>query len=248
MNYRFKKRIYVVVFIALCTTLGCNNLSRANNNEIKENLVEPNGITAIAKEAINEGEVNSGVYIIGKSIKPGKYKFTCTETNYAAKIVIFESSEKYNSYRNAKKNTYGQEIEAIETNALADEYVYKDDCYYLSLKEGYVLLLEDGDGKIEINPKEEIMSGVYFTGDDIQAGQYTITVIDTDFSAQIIVFNNREDYINYHVTNRFTNGEESDAITANASLHEYVYKDKTYFFMLEPENVLLIKDGIGRIN
>lgn len=92
-----------------------------------------------------------------------------------------------------------------------------------------------------------ICDGVYFVGDDIVPANYGIKCSSLSNGIGVIVFDSEDSYYAYFHSSRFTNGEENDAIEANASQNEYIYKDKEIALNLHEGNVLLIKNGIGEL-
>ena len=55
------------------------------------------------------------------------------------RVIVFESKEAYASYQNTNRTTNGEELAAIEQNALYDYYLEKGEMGYLSFGDDYVL-------------------------------------------------------------------------------------------------------------
>ena len=94
--------------------------------------------------------VYSGIYTVGDNLDAGSYTLTCTETSYALKVVVFDSIESYNNYYAAERVTNGEESSAIEQNAISDFYIDQDESCYLNLREGMVLMIDDGVGLADV--------------------------------------------------------------------------------------------------
>lgn len=92
-----------------------------------------------------------------------------------------------------------------------------------------------------------IYDGVYVVGKDIKAGQYILTVVDSEYGMDVITFENEDTYASYFATKRFTVGEEREAIEANANSKAYARKLDTVSLNLHDGMVLLLKSGTGRL-
>lgn len=213
----------------------------------------------LSESEINNMDLCFGAYFVGNDIKASHYLLACTETQYSMQVLLFESMEAYKAYHQTSRFTNGEASAAIEQNALYDCYLKAEEIVYLNLADGYVLLIDDGNGKlseIDTNITDNstawysddnigLCNGVYFVGSDLKAAQYSLTGIDSYM--QIIVFENIDTYKAYHQSSRFTNGEESEAIEKNSLISEYVYKDNSIALNLQEGNILLISDGIGSL-
>ncbi len=113
-----------------------------------------------------------------------------------------------------------------------------------------VLLLNQLEAEIAargIDTSALIYAGTYVVGKDIKAGQYILTVADSEYGMDIITFETEDTYASYFETKRFTVGEEREAIEANASSKAYARKLDTVSLNLHDGMVLLLKDGTGRL-
>lgn len=207
--------------------------------------------------------VYSGIYTVGDNLDIGSYTVTCTETSYALKVVVFDSIEAYNNYYAAERVTNGEELAAIEKNALADFYVQEDESYFLGLNKGQVVMFDDGEGmleRIDLNSADiergslwfdddnsPLCTGVYFVGKDITEAQYKLTCTATDWSMEVTIFASTNDYLEYHKSSRFTNGEESDAIQQYSMNDIYVDEGDSCFVDLKEGYILMVKNGIGSL-
>jgi hypothetical protein len=63
-----------------------------------------------------------------------------------------------------------------------------------------------------------------------------------------LLFESADTYTSYHVTKRFTVGEESDAIDANSKASAWIQEDKSFSTYLADGNVLLIDGGNVKIS
>lgn len=208
--------------------------------------------------------VYSGIYTVGDNLDAGSYTLTCTETSYALKVVVFDSIESYNNYYAAERVTNGEELAAIEKNALVDFYVEEDEIYFLGLNKGQVVMFDSGEGnleKIDLNKADvkrvdlwfdgnssPLCTGVYFVGKDIAEAQYKLTCTATDWSMAVTIYASADDYLSYHKSSRFTNGEESDAIQQYSMSNTYINEGDTCFVDLKAGYVLMVKDGTGSLD
>lgn len=194
-----------------------------------------------------------GTYEVGDYIDNTSYLITCEEANYSMQVIVFESKESYDSYQNTKRITNGEELAAIEQNALYDYYLGQGETGYLGFDDGYVLLIKSGNGRLkELNGSEmdntDMYCGAYFVGNDIKSSRYLFTCTETEYSMQVLVFENMETYKAYHQTSRFTNGEELAAIEKNALYDCYLKSGETGYFNLADGCILLIDDGNGKLS
>lgn len=222
------------------------------NEELTENDDSQNNLAEISNS--EDGLlVVPGTYNIGDYISDRDYLITCEETDYSMRVIVFESKEAYASYQNTNRTTNGEELAAIEQNALYDYYLEKGEMGYLSFSDDYVLLIDSGYGRLKELDKTEkndmdLFCGTYFVGNDIEASHYLLACTETEYSMQVIVFENMEAYKKYHQTSRFTNGEELAAIEQNALYDCYLNADETVYLNLADGYILLIDDGKGELN
>ena len=93
-----------------------------------------------------------GTYFVGNDIEASHYLLDCTETEYSMQVIVFETMEAYKKYHQTSRFTNGEELAAIEQNALYDCYLNTDETVYLNLADGYILLIDDGKGELnELN-------------------------------------------------------------------------------------------------
>lgn len=59
------------------------------------------------------------------------------------------------------------------------------------------------------------------------------------------MFETKEEYLNYHQSSRFTNGEESTAIEQNALSDFYIDQGESCYLSLREDMVLMIDNGMG---
>lgn len=256
-----------VLVLAMCMT-ACGN---TNNGETQyaetssektdfttiDNDKNENNVAMDVKE-IKDKRIPKGVYKVGDYIKPGTYVFqNLTETSYL-KVVLFSSEESYDNYNKSERFTVGEESEAIEKNAWQDVYLNNGEAVYMNLEEGSVLVVDDDE--LTMNPieiKDMIgteQSSVFdkallVVGKDIPEGQYVLDCVETKgYSTEILLFESADTYTAYHVTSRFTIGEEQDAIDANSKASAWIQKDKSFSTYLSDGNVLVIDGGNIKIS
>ena len=88
----------------------------AQNDDTGNNTIE-------VSNSENGLVVVPGTYDIGDYIGSTNYLITCEETDYSMQVVVFENKETYDNYKNTKWITNGEELAAIEQNALYDCYL-----------------------------------------------------------------------------------------------------------------------------
>ena len=120
-----------------------------------------------------------------------------------------------------------------------------------SNEEEYEELEEKEEEPIDVSWYTEnntaICEGVYFVGQDMAADSYVLTCIDSSWALEVTVFENEQKYFDYHKTNRFTVGEENDAIEQNALLHTTLWPDEQYTLNLQDGYVLKLSNGNGTL-
>ena len=238
-----------MVLVLTISLVACDGNSDLTTSEQKENN------TNQSEEAVQNGtelKVSEGKYIIGDYIKEAQYIITCEEDSYM-NVIVFENEKNFNDYDSADRFTNGEEREAIERYALYDTYLEDSKSAFLSLKSGYVLYVYIGNGGLNkisldtfIQNKSDIYAGIYFIRDDIKEGQYSLTCTNPDYSGMnLVVFESKENYMGYFKSSRFTNGEENDAIDANAKESKYISQDNSYSVYLREGNILMLDGGSG---
>lgn len=261
-----KKRLCLLLLaFCLMSFSACGNNSQdeetnkptySDDNSVLEESIYEKNTEKIESEISNSGDgliVVPGIYEVGDYVANTDYLITCEETNYSMQVIVFESKDNYNNYQNADRVTNGEELAAIEQNALYDYYLKAGEVGYLSLESGYVLLIDDGNGRLnefdaQNNVNEELYSGVYFVGNNLKAAQYLLACNESEYSMQVIVFENIDTYKAYHQTRRFTNGEELAAIEQNALFDYYLREEEQGYLGLKNGYVLLINDGNGKLS
>ena len=226
----------------------------------ESNEIVPSTSTDPYNNKISHNMIYAGVYTVGKNLDAGSYLISGTGEGTFLEAIVFEDADAYNNYNKAEHFTVGQENDAIQQNAIVYQYIVGDETCYIGLREGNILKLdeegyfekledlnivsESGATQFKENPAS-ICTGVYFVGKDIVAASYNLTCVKTDVYMEFIIFNDPENYYNYHRASRFTNGEEEDAVQQNALQRAYIYEGDTSFVDLQEGNVLLIKHGSG---
>lgn len=247
-----KKKLFIPL-ISMCLILmtACGRSKSANP---EDGGIDVQG-TGENKMASPEDRliVVSGTYDIGDYISNRDYLITCEETDYSMQVIVFESKETYNNYQNTKRITYGEERTAIEQNALYDYHLKKGETGYLSFGDGYVLLIDSGNGRLkEIGETKknstDLFCGTYFVGNDIKASRYQLACTEAEYSMQVLVFENMETYKKYHQTSRFTNGEERAAIEQNALYDCYLNPEEMGYLNLAVGYILFIDGGKGELS
>ena len=170
---------------------GCGDSSVKTNESISEieNFTENNS----SDNSIKEVEIyDNKVYYVGDDILSGTYIIECTKTSYSMDVIVFSDEDSFNGFQNADKLTGGEYSEAVETFAWADFYIGENEKAYINLKDGYVILLDDGMcefTKHTFSSNSAIYPGVYIVNEDISEGKFEITCMDW---MEITIFENIE--------------------------------------------------------
>lgn len=263
-----KRRKLIIIAILVFVMMG---LSACGNNEGKQTEVnsETHDDTSVNNDKLKETEeqmdkdtkdkkIPKGVYKVGDYIKPGTYVFqNQTETSYL-KVVLFNSETSYDTYNKSERFTVGEESEAIEKNAWQDVYLNNGEAVYMNLKDGCVLVVDDAEvimSSVEIAPMIGTEQSSVFdkallvVGKDIPEGQYVFDCVETkEYSTEILLFESADTYTAYHVTSRFTVGEEQDAVDANSKASAWIQQDKSFSTYLSVGNILVIDGGNIKIS
>lgn len=198
------------------------------------------------KEKPERKEYAEKVYAVGDDLPAGKYLVTCTGTNYGMRVIVFSSKADYEAFLNADQFTNGEYCAAVEMNAWADQYPQEGEEVFFDLHEGNIILYNLGECEFsKYDPAESptLYPGVYVVGEDIPAED--IEVVCTSDFLQLAVFADTDSYLAYHKSDRFTVGDEYDAIEQNAVTSEPLYEGGSSILKLESGMILLVMDGTG---
>ena len=99
--------------------------------------------------ALSSNVLHTGIYVVGKDINEGSLDIKCT-TNYL-EVVVFENTKKYTEYHKASRFTNGEESEAIEAYSASIDFIYKDGNTSVNLKDGMILMIDDGTGEYSVD-------------------------------------------------------------------------------------------------
>ncbi|MCC8163330.1 MAG: hypothetical protein LIO86_09275 [Lachnospiraceae bacterium] len=114
------------------------------------------------------------------------------------------------------------------------------------LKDGNIILLDDGMcefSRFDTEESDTLYSGLYIAGEDIACEKMNIKC--TSDYLTVTVFDSSDSYLAYHKTERFTIGEESDAIAEYAASNDFIYTDYSTYVNLQEGMILMIEDGTG---
>lgn len=246
------KTKFMITLIAAAMMLNltaCDN-SSSDKPIIDDDLETTNVSTDISEtaesETSNDENYSNKVYYVGEDIPVGGYVVDCTSTDNSMAVIVFSSSEDYENFQNAKKQTVGEFNEAVELNAWANFYLEQGDKAYIGLREDYIILMDKGQcefNNYSLADSKTIYSGVYVVGEDIDPEKINIQC--TTECLQVTLFGEKDKYINYHKTNRFTVGEESDAIDKYSDSTDFIRTNDYAYANLKDGMVMLVEDGIG---
>lgn len=269
------KRISLPMLLLLVALAACSNTAPAVQEEFEPQIefeeVQPKLEVETEQEpaieilidnswyCTNGNAICNGVYRVGTDLTTGRYIFTCTDAEFSAHVTVFENEEKYLRYHKASRFTTGEEWDTLAENAFSDDYIYPDETYTLNLKEGNILMIEDGRGTLILENGESpnvsdvlngktilVTDGVYQPG-NLDIGTYILSCGQSDYSMEVVVFENRAAYDSYLASDRFTNGEEKTALELNAWSEYYIEPGEACYLHIGGEEIIRIDNGIGQM-
>ena len=93
--------------------------------------------------------IYSGVYVVGEDIAAGNLNIKCTSDRM--QVTVFETKDNYVSYHQTSRFTVGEESDAIEKYALSSDYIGKDKATSVNLKDGMILVVDNGIGEYSVD-------------------------------------------------------------------------------------------------
>ncbi|MBQ8435431.1 MAG: hypothetical protein IJX24_05425 [Oscillospiraceae bacterium] len=253
---KLKKFIAMIFALSILTSLSaCDDKKQATTDS--KDIASETVVAGDDKNETTEKEVeteisnkddfySNKVYNVGDDIPEDTYAINCTSTEYGMEVIVFSSKEDYTNFQNAEKITNGEYQAAIENHAWADFYLENNETAYIKLNKGNLILLDDGKcefNKHDTSDSNTLYSGIYMVGEDINNGHVDIKCVSEYL--QVTIFENKEKYLEYHKSSRFTVGEESEAIDKYSESSEFIYSDNMTSVHLQDGMVLMIDDGIG---
>lgn len=100
-------------------------------------------------DANSSTTIYSGVYVVGEDIAAGNLNIKCTSDRM--QVTVFETKDNYVSYHQTSRFTVGEESDAIEKYALSSDYIGKDKATSVNLKEGMILVVDNGIGEYSVD-------------------------------------------------------------------------------------------------
>ena len=88
----------------------------------------------------------------------------------------------------------------------------------------------------------------YNIGSDMPEGTYIIECTATDFSMEILVFENEQNFNDFENADKLTGGEYSAAVEKYAWFDTYLYEEEKVYVNLESGNIILLDDGMCEFN
>lgn len=192
------------------------------------------------------GDYSNVVYRTGDDIPAGGYVVTCTGTSSVLDVTVFADEESYDSFQGADKFTVGDYRNAVEQYAWANFFLDEGEDAYVGLRDGYIILLDQGRcefTKYDPTASQTIYPGIYVVGEDLNAEKVNIKC--TSEYMQVTQFASKDDYLGYHGTDRFTVGEESDAIEKYALSSDFISTDESTYADLQDGMVVMVEEGAG---
>lgn len=221
-----------VVFIAVCLA-GCSDYLL---NEPAENANDDSGYT----------EYTNQIYYVGKDIDAGQYLLCCTGTNSSMDVVLFSDEKDHQAFREADPYTSGEFSTAFSQYGFVNFYMQQDEQVYISLQEGNVVYVGNGActlEKYDLQNGQTFYTGIYKVGEDIAPANFKIQCLSDGM--QITVFHDLDAYLKYQRAERFTVGEESEAIESFSDSTSYIYEGDNVSVHLQSGMVLMIREGSG---
>ena len=230
---------FMLSLLMLISLTSCDNffdiITTNNENKNEENSTE------------NKTNIFSNTVVeVGEDISKGTYKIKCTESENSTEVLVFNTNKDYQNFKSTKGITVGEYRIAYQTHAWASFFLKESESIYIGLKKGNIVLVDGGTcnfNEFDANSSNSLYSGVYIVGEDINPGNLNIK--SKSATLQVTTFKDKKDYISYHKTDRFTAGEEAEALEQNSTSNMFVSKDKTASVTLKSGMILLIDRGIG---
>lgn len=245
---------FLLAVAVLFCVAACNGSPEARASEetgapVVAEISSPDASEQSNKEPEAEDEdtyYSNVVYYAGEDIPTGGYIVTCTGTEDRMDVMVFAGSEDFEGYQNADKFTRGEHRKAVELYAWADFELAQDESAYIGLRDGYIILLDSGRcefTKYDLSSSPTVYAGIYVAGEDIAAEKIDIKCTGEDLEATL--FENKDDYREYHKMDRYTRGEESDAVEKYAKTTDYISTDESTYVALVDGMVLMVENGPG---
>ncbi len=239
---------FLASILAVMMTLSlvaCGETQTSTPSPEKEPPIEKE--ETVPTELQTEFEISTGVYKCGTDFAPGAYTVSIDNKDDWIDYIVFDSIDEFTAYQNSGAFTVGEEVVAIEQNALSYTSIQDEEIGYLELKEGNVLKFE-GDGctlKRFSFDDCVLYTGTYFIGENFNEGTYRVTNEDewgTDFK----IFESNEVYKTYFATHRYTVGEENDALEQFMSAYVYISDTEQDVISIKNGQVLIV-DGVAKV-
>lgn len=244
------KPLLILLIAALVFSLAACGNSSSDKPVINEpetsDPPEQEESTAAGETGEESKNFSNVVYYVGDDIPVGSYVVNCTSTDSALEVMVFASEESYDGFQQADKFTNGDYRNAVEQYAWADFKLKQDEAAYVGLREGYILLLDDGQcdfTKYDPTVSQTVYPGIYVVGEDLNVEKINIKC--TSENMQVTQFENKDRYLEYHKTSRYTRGEESDAIEKSAKSTDFISTGESTYVNFQDGMVIMIEDGIG---
>lgn len=239
--------ITAAMLMALSGCSGAQGRTSGTTSTQETTIAEEANVTEETEDADSTSEIYSNtVYYVGRDIPADSYVITCTKTEYSMEVVVFSDEADYISFLNADKSTIGEHSNALEAYAWTNYFLYESGQVYTNLKNGNIILLDGGMcefARFDTETSYALYPGLYIAGEDIACERMKIKC--TSDYLTVTVFDNTESYLAYHKSERFTIGEESDAIAEHAASSDFIYTDYSTYVNLQDGMILMIEDGTG---
>ena len=268
-------KFWISVVVALAVAIigclsGCGKGTEVANDEVSgsgANDAVQNEETTSGEESEpidvtwyteNNTAICDGVFIAGKDIAPGSYILSCTDSDWALEITVFENEQKYFDYHKTDRFTVGEESDAKSQHALINTSIWPDETYSLNIQDGYVVKIENGKGTLvsaegaeepsasSTGKTKKIIDGLYMPG-DIKKGAYMVTCTETNYAIRVLVFKDKAAYDDYVKEDPITVGEEQNAIELHALSDFYISQGDTAYINLDGNMVVSVDGGSGFI-
>lgn len=100
-------------------------------------------------DANSSTTIYSGVYVVGEDIAAGNINIKCTSDRM--QVTVFETKDNYVSYHQTSRFTVGEESDAIKKYALSSDYIGKGKATSVNLKDGMILVVDNGIGEYSVD-------------------------------------------------------------------------------------------------
>ena len=233
-----KKTIYFLMSILLALSLvACGETTPTTPSQ-------PDTSPAQESEPVKSStdcKMSDGVYKCGTDIMPGAYSVTIDGGDGWIDYLVFSSVDAYMAYQTSGATTIAEDSLARCQNAYSYTDIIDEAVGYIELDEGNVIIYTGEESTLTPWTMDSgaLYQGTYVVGKNFVEGSYRLTAAD-EHGIGICLFETIDDYTGYFSSNRFSVGDEQDALDAFASYQNLVYDDDEAVISVKNGQVMMI--------